>query len=155
LSVDVQNHQSRVRVSLPRLRALAARALAALGRADRDVHVSLVDDREIARLHGRYLGRRRPTDVIAFNLDGPTASALLGEVVISAETAARQARQVGVPVAAELDLLLVHGLLHLAGWDDRSARQARRMHERARQILSADRERPVPERLWRGLLAAP
>ncbi len=154
MSVDVQNHQRGVRVSLPRLRALAARALAALHRADRDVHVSVVDDREIGRLHGRYLGRRRATDVIAFNLEA-TGSPLLGEVVISAETAARQARQVGVPVAAELDLLLVHGILHLAGWDDHSPREARRMHERARRILSDGARRPVPERLWRGLLAAP
>jgi probable rRNA maturation factor len=154
LSVDVQNHQRGVRLSLPRLRALAARALAALDRADRDVHVCVVDDREIGRLHGRYLGRRRATDVIAFNLEA-TGSPLLGEVVISAETAARQARQVGVPVAAELDLLLVHGILHLAGWDDHSPREARRMHERARRILSDGARQPVPERLWRGLLAAP
>jgi probable rRNA maturation factor len=154
LSVDVQNHQRRVRVSLPRLRALAIRALAAVDRRDRDLHVSVVDDREISRVHGRYLGARRATDVIAFNLEAPT-SPLLGEVVISAETAARQARQVGVPVAAELDLLLVHGILHLAGWDDHFPRQARRMHERARQILSEGATRPVPERLWRGLLAVP
>jgi probable rRNA maturation factor len=154
LSVDVQNHQRRVRLSLARLRALATRALAAVGRGDRDVHVSLVDDRAIIRLHGRYLGQRRATDVIAFNLDAP-ASPLLGEIVISAETAARQARRVGVTVASELDLLLVHGILHLAGWDDSSPREARRMHERAREILSEGAKQPVPERLWRGLLAAP
>jgi probable rRNA maturation factor len=123
-------------------------------RGDRDVHVSLVDDLAISRLHGRYLGRRRATDVIAFNLEA-AASPLLGEIVISAETAARQARRVGVPVASELDLLLVHGILHLAGWDDHSPIEARRMHERAREILSEGAKRPVPGRLWRGLLAAP
>jgi ssRNA-specific RNase YbeY (16S rRNA maturation enzyme) len=61
---------------------------------------------------------------------------------------------VRVPLALELDLLLVHGILHLAGWDDHTPADARRMHERARQILSAPR-RPVPERLWTGLLPAP
>jgi probable rRNA maturation factor len=152
VSVSVQNCQRSVRVSLPRLRGLAGRALAALERADRDVHVSVVDDREIRRLHTRYLGRRRATDVIAFNLEGPASSPLLGEVVISAETAARQSRRVGVPVALELDLLLVHGLLHLAGWDDHSAPEARLMHERARSILSAGARRPIPKRLWQGLL---
>jgi probable rRNA maturation factor len=72
-------------------------------------------------------------------------------VIVSAETAARQARRVGVPLAVELDLLVVHGLLHLAGYDDHGARRARRMHERAREIL-AGRTGAVPPRLWTGLL---
>ena len=155
MSVSVQNCQRCVRVSLPRLRALGQRALAALDRGDREIHVSIVDDRSIRRLHARYLGSRRATDVIAFNLEGPASSPLLGEVVISAETAARQSRRVGVPVALEIDLLLVHGLLHLAGWDDHSPGEARLMHERARAILSAGARRPVPERLWEGLLSTP
>jgi probable rRNA maturation factor len=155
LSVSVQNCQRSVRVSLPRLRALGQRALAALDRADREIHVSIVDDRCIRRLHARYLGSRRVTDVIAFNLEGPASSALLGEVVISAETASRQSRRVGVSVALEIDLLLVHGLLHLVGWDDHSPDEARLMHARARVILSAGARRPIPERLWEGLLSTP
>lgn len=78
---------------------------------------------------------------------------LLGEVVISAETAARQADQLGVAPALELDLLLVHGLLHLVGYDDHIPAEARRMHERAREILSAGRRQPLPARLWTGLLS--
>ena len=155
MSVDVTNRQRQVPVSLPRLRRLAGRTLAALGPPDREVHVSMVDDREIRRLHARYLGRRRATDVIAFNLAGPGPSPLLGEVIISAETAARQSRRLGVPVALELDLLLVHGLLHLAGYDDHGPAGARRMHEREREILSLAARGPVPDRLWTGLLPAP
>ena len=60
-----------------------------------------------------------------------------------------------MPVALEIDLLLVHGLLHLAGWDDHSPGEARLMHERTRAILSAGARRPVPERLWEGLLSTP
>jgi len=152
LTVSIQNRQRRVRVSVSRLRGLARRALGAIGRPDRELHVSVVDDREIRRLHGRYLGRRRATDVIAFNLEGPGPSPLLGEVVISAETAARQSRRIGVPIALEMDLLLVHGLLHLAGWDDHAPADARRMHERAREILSTGARRSIPDRLWSGLL---
>lgn len=155
MSVSVRNCQRGVRVSLPRLRGLAQRALASLGRGDREIHVSIVDDRSIRRLHGRYLGSPRATDVIAFNLEGPASSPLLGEIVISAETAARQSRRVGVPVALEIDLLLVHGLLHLAGWDDHSPGEARLMHERARAILATGARRPVPDRLWKGLLSTP
>jgi probable rRNA maturation factor len=155
VSISARNCQRRVRVSLPRLRRLARRVLAAVGRSDSDVHVSVVGDRDIRSLHARYLGRRRATDVMAFNLDGgPASSLLLGEVVISADTALRQSRRVRVPVALEIDLLLVHGILHLAGWDDHTPADALRMHEREREILSAPRRRPIPERLWTGLLSA-
>jgi probable rRNA maturation factor len=149
--VAVSNLQRRSRISSPRLRAVARRTLAALGRADREVHVTVVDDRRIRALNARYLGKRRATDVLAFDLAGPGPARLWGEVIVSAETAARQARRVGVPLAVELDLLVVHGLLHLAGYDDHGARRARRMHERAREIL-AGRTGAVPPRLWTGLL---
>ncbi|HEV3350509.1 MAG TPA: rRNA maturation RNase YbeY, partial [Methylomirabilota bacterium] len=77
-----------------------------------------------------------------------------GEVIVSAETAARQARRLRVSLATELDLLVVHGVLHLAGYDDHDPRRARRMHERARKILSGRSARAVPARLWAGLLEA-
>jgi probable rRNA maturation factor len=76
--------------------------------------------------------------VLAFDMAGPGPARLWGEVVVSAETAARQARRLRVPLAAELDLLVVHGLLHLAGYDDHHPRRAR----------------PIPARLWAGLLEA-
>jgi len=151
----VSNLQQKVRVSPGRIRRTAESALSALGRADRDVHVSVVDDPAIRRLNARYLRRRTTTDVLAFDLEadfhatGP--SRLMGEVVVCADTARRQARRVGVSVALELDLLVVHGLLHLAGWDDHEAREARLMHEREREIL-AETGRSAPSRLWNGLL---
>jgi probable rRNA maturation factor len=152
MAAAVSNRQRRIRVSTPRLRATAEAALRALGRADRDVHVSVVNDPAIRRLNSRYLRRRTATDVLAFDLDAPGPSRLLGEVIVSADTAKRQARHAGVPVALELDLLVVHGLLHLAGWDDHEPREARLMHERAREIL-AGAGRRAPARLWHGLLA--
>jgi rRNA maturation RNase YbeY len=112
----------------------------------------VVGDREIRRLHERYLGVRRATDVLAFDLEGPGPSRLLGEVIISADTAQRQAARLGVPVALEMDLLLVHGLLHLVGYDDHEPGDARRMHQREYQILSRSRRRPPPARLFTGLL---
>jgi probable rRNA maturation factor len=150
--VAVSNLQRRSRISSSRLRAVARRTLAALGRADREVHVTVVDDRRIRALNARYLGKRRATDVLAFDLTGPGPARLWGEVIVSAETAARQARRVGVPLSVELDLLVVHGLLHLAGYDDHEPRRARRMHERAREILGGRASRSVSPRLWVGLL---
>jgi probable rRNA maturation factor len=76
----------------------------------------------------------------------------VGQVIVSAETARRQAVRLGVPVAAEMELLVTHGLLHLVGYDDRDPVEARLMHEREREILAAGPRR-LPSRLWTGLLA--
>jgi probable rRNA maturation factor len=149
--VAVSNRQRRVRVSTPRLRATAEAALRALGRADLHVDVTVVDDHAIRRLNARYLRTRNTTDVLAFDLHAPGPSRLMGEVIVCADTARRQARRLGVSVALELDLLVVHGLLHLAGWDDHEPREARLMHEREREIL-AETGRRAPSRLWNGLL---
>jgi probable rRNA maturation factor len=152
MSAVVTNRQARVGVSPARLARTAERALAALGRAAGDVDVLVVDDPAIKRLNRTHRGVDRRTDVLAFPLETPgTPSPLVGQIVISAETARRQARRLDVPLAAELDLLVTHGVLHLVGYDDRDPVEARLMHERERRILSAGRRRP-PARLWRGLL---
>jgi probable rRNA maturation factor len=148
MAVSLVNRQRRVRISPAWLRTAARRSLDALGRGGEDVHLTVVDDGEIRRLNARYRGVRRRTDVLAFPLDPP----LVGEVIVSAETARRQAERLGVPVALELDLLVTHGVLHLVGYDDRDPIEARLMHEREREILTGA-GRPVPERLWAGLLS--
>ena len=151
MAVEVANLQRRVSISPSRIWRTARRALRDLGRHGCLVHLTFVDDVRIRRLNARYLGHHRPTDVLAFPLDVPGASPLWGEIVISAETAGRQARRLGIPVGLELDLLVVHGLLHLAGYDDREAGEARLMHQREREIL--EKTAPaVPARLWSGLL---
>jgi len=119
-----------------------------VGRPDRELHLTLVADAEIRRLNARFRGVRRRTDVLAFPLDPP----VLGQVVVSADAARRQAARLRVPVALELDLLVTHGVLHLVGYDDREPLEARLMHEREREILASGR-RPVPDRLWTGLLS--
>lgn len=142
----VANRQRRVPVDGRRLRGAAARALAALGRAGGDVEIDVVDDDAIRRLNTQHRGVRRRTDVLSFPLEVPGGS-LVGQVVISADAARRQARRVGVALAAELDLLVTHGVLHLVGWDDRDPVEADLMHRREREILAG-----APERLWTGLL---
>jgi rRNA maturation RNase YbeY len=144
----VDNRQRRVPITVPRLARAATRALAALGRPAGAIEVMVVDDAEIRRLNARYRGIARRTDVLAFPLETPDAPGqLVGQVVISAETARRQARRLGVPLALELDLLVTHGTLHLVGYDDRDPVEADLMHRRERDIL-----RDAPARLWAGLL---
>lgn len=149
--VELSNLQRRVSISLRRILRTARRTLEALGRPDALVNLTFVDDRRIRRLNARYRRHDAPTDVLAFPLELPGPSPLWGEVVVSAETARRQARRLGVPIGLELDLLVVHGLLHLAGYDDREPEEARLMHERAREILGRA-PAALPGRLWTGLL---
>jgi probable rRNA maturation factor len=144
----IGNRQRRVPIATSRRTRAAARALAAIGRPGAHLDIAVVDDDEIRRLNSRYRGIRRRTDVLAFPLQSPdTPDQLLGQIVVSADTARRQARRLGVPLALELDLLVTHGTLHLVGYDDRDPVEADLMHRREREILH-----DAPARLWKGLL---
>ena len=105
------------------------------------------------RLNRQYRGRDYPTDVLAFPMreakgpacgePGRAASPLLGDVVISLDAAVRQSTADGRPVEEELAALLVHGILHLVGYDhERGAREARRMQRKERSILKSLRQVP-------------
>jgi probable rRNA maturation factor len=104
------------------------------------VGIVLVRDAVIAELNARFLGRRRPTDVLAF----PAATAgwpaeepaWLGEVVVSVDRAREQARERGLAPPAELRRLVVHGVLHLCGHRDRTPEERRRMRRREDRYLA-------------------
>ena len=116
----------------------ARRLLRALRLDDAELSILLVSDREMRTLNRRYRRRDRPTDVLAFaQRDGPggVPDGLLGDVVISLDTARRQAAERGETLGREADRLLIHGLLHLLGYDhERSAAEARRMQRRERAL---------------------
>jgi len=95
-----------------------------------EISVIVVSDKRIAEIHRRFMNEPAPTDVITFQH---------GDIVISAETAKRQARQFGTTVVHELRLYLVHGLLHLCGFDDKTsagAAEMKRVQERIVRSLS-------------------
>jgi probable rRNA maturation factor len=114
--------------------------------SDAELSVALVDDSEIHTLNATYRKVDRPTDVLAFPMEdaapSPERESMLGDVVISLDTAARQATERGVSPAEEVRTLLAHGLLHLLGYDhERSPAEARRMFRKQRQLL--DRLPPI------------
>jgi probable rRNA maturation factor len=100
---------------------MAERILGDLGHSKSELSILLVDDDEIQRLNREYLTRDRPTNVLAFAMrdgeDQHLHPAVLGDVVISTETAQREALQRDVTLEEEIALLLVHGILHLLGYD--------------------------------------
>jgi probable rRNA maturation factor len=106
------------------------------------IHFILTDDREMARLHGTYLGRRGATDVLSFDLSDSLRSPVEGEIYIGVNQARRQAAFYRVPLYLETARLAVHGVLHLSGLDDDKPARRERMHQLEEQILRAARPSP-------------
>jgi probable rRNA maturation factor len=138
--ISIRNRQ-RIPVDLRRVRRTLRTALEALGVWDHEVSLTLVDDREMRGLNAHYRGVSRPTDVLAFPLDGPAP--VLGEAIVSVETARRQARALGHSLREELDLLCCHACLHLVGYDDREPLEGRLMHAREMELLGRLYEHPA------------
>lgn len=116
--------------------------LAALDLSKAELSVLLTDDRTIHALNREHRGKDRPTDVLAFPLDEePSAVAgperLLGDVVISLDTAARQAAARRRPLEAEVRFLLAHGVLHLVGFDHDTRPRKQRMDATTRRLVRA------------------
>ena len=139
--VIVSMRGRRVPALAARLRRSGRHLLELLRQPEAELSVLLVSDREIRRLNRSYRGLDRPTDVLSFAQREGCAGApagLLGDVVISVDTARRQAAARGAPLVQEGERLLIHGVLHLFGYEhERSAAEARRMARRERAL--ADR----------------
>jgi probable rRNA maturation factor len=105
-----------------------------------EISILFVDDPQIEELNRKYLNRQGPTNVIAFAMrDGEfshLAPHLLGDVVISTDTIAREAQNSGIPFDQRINELLVHGILHLFGYDhEKSGQDARKMEKKSRELL--------------------
>lgn len=101
------------------------------------IEVAVVGDARIAELNRQYLDTDAPTDVLSFPLSEPGEKPLEGLIVVSSDTARRQADRLGHDPAAELILYAIHGCLHLLGYDDQQPEAFARMHAREGEILSA------------------
>jgi len=132
---------SRVRCSASELERRAARMLAALQLPRADLSVLLCDDATIHALNRDYRKKDKPTDVLAFAMRegdyAELAGDMLGDVIISLDTAARQARDKKHPLERELTMLLAHGLLHLLGYDHATRVEERRMTARTDALIAA------------------
>ena len=135
-SVSVRNLQRKIRVNLAELQNFAGDALNCCLQLEKGkrtdlrklnaIAVWLISDWRISRLNLKFLGESGPTDVITFHD---------GEIFISVETARRNAREFGNSLMSEMKLDILHGLLHLHGFDDRKAADVRRMKNTQEKIL--------------------
>lgn len=125
---------------------MAQRILSASGCPKAELSILLVDDAQIQVVNRDYLQRDKPTNVISFAMQEGEGSGiqpnLLGDIVISTETAARDAEEAGLPFESELYFLLVHGILHLLGFDHErgSEADAQQMEAREQELFSLLKE---------------
>jgi probable rRNA maturation factor len=142
MEVQIDNRQVKHRISKKKIQKTAKAILSALGYPDAELSILIVDDQQITHLNQQYLNREGPTNVIAFAMqEGPFAEIapdLLGDVVISVETAHRQAKNAGLNMLDYFDQLLIHGILHLLGYNHEKDRsEADKMEQKAKELLKA------------------
>lgn len=108
-----------------------------------ELSIAIVEDAEIAELNEKYRGKSGPTDVLSFECDDlcaavdPEEPVTLGDVVIAPDVARANALELGHTVEEELNLLLVHGVLHLLGYDHEASSDADAMQAREKALLTA------------------
>jgi probable rRNA maturation factor len=133
--IAIASPQEIVEIDRRRMREIARAVLEGEGHADADISLAFVDNATIHQLNKRYLHHDEPTDVLSFPLSESAAKRLAGELVIGAEVAKAQAESRGHAVDVELALYVIHGLLHLCGYDDKTPLHAAAMRDRERHYL--------------------
>jgi len=130
MRISIQNRQKRILLNLRKVRRATQRILTELGLLDAELSLLLVDDSMIQDLNRRYLNRDKPTNVLAFPMREGEFSTLhphlLGDLVISVETAERQSNRFGLDEMEMVILLMVHGVLHLIGYKHEGTKKGAR-----------------------------
>jgi probable rRNA maturation factor len=140
MEILISNNQNRHAIDLAQFKSQIAQVFEKLGETQYELSLLLTDDEEIQALNETYRGLDKATDVLSFPQDedaaNETGDTLLGDVVISVETAARQAEEHHLNFNEELILLAIHGILHLLGFDhERSPQDARIMQDKTQVVF--------------------
>jgi len=135
IRVKIANQQEIVPIDFAKLREAGNAVLTGEGVTEAHVIFAFVDNPTIHRLNKQFLNHDEPTDVLSFPMSRSGAKVLEGELVIGVEVATAQAAERGNDVTAEILLYVIHGLLHLCGYDDHDDADTRRMRLRERHYL--------------------
>jgi len=136
LSIRVFNTYPQHRINARGTLFIARTVFKSEGIQSASVNIIFINDAGIIRLNGKFLKKWRKTDVLSFQLN-PAGQSMEGEVYVNIEQARRQAREYNVTYKNEYSRLIIHGLLHLAGYRDDTSRRKIKMSLREDQILSS------------------
>jgi probable rRNA maturation factor len=143
MKVYIKNRQRLLKVNQQKTASLLRKALQTLGLHKAELSILFVNDERMKTLNRQYRGIDRTTDVLSFpqedtfpKASGPESDIVLGDIVINLHKAERQAKENGLTFDEELKRLLVHGLLHLLGYDhEKGGHSERKMKERSKRLL--------------------
>jgi probable rRNA maturation factor len=141
MSISIQNRQKQQRVDVGRVRRGMKRLLKELDCEGSEISLLLVDDHQIREINKNYLKRDRPTNVISFAMTegafGDLHPEILGDIILSVETAARDALAGHLDFMDEVEFLLIHGLLHLIGYNHEASDtdESEKMKNRERELF--------------------
>jgi probable rRNA maturation factor len=133
--IEVVNRQRRLQMDTQVWSNFATKALAAIGKSESSATIAFVSDKKIRELNRQFRGIDKATDVLSFPSDGPD----LGDIAVSVDMAAAQAKENGLKLDEEIAKLILHGLLHLSGYDHETDNgEMNRLELRLRKKLAID-----------------
>jgi probable rRNA maturation factor len=136
--IEVVNRQRRLQIDTRAWSTFATKALAAIGNKESTATIAFVSDKRIRELNRQFRGVDKATDVLSFPADDPDESDL-GDIAVSVDTAATQAKENGLKLDEEIAQLILHGLLHLSGYDHETDNgEMNRLELRLRRKLNID-----------------
>jgi len=141
MAISIKNQQKKIQIDLRKIRQVVRRLLLHTGCSDREISLLFVDDDEITEINRRYLRRNHATNVISFSfLEGEFSGinpVILGDIVISVDTALRDAVNGGIPLEDEMDFLIIHGLLHILGYnhENNQDEEKERMQKKEQELF--------------------
>jgi probable rRNA maturation factor len=142
MKIQIENRQTKIKIQRSKIRGTILQILKILDCPDKEISISFVDDENIKRLNKQYLGRDRATNVLSFSLRegeyGDINPQILGDIIISVQTAQRDALHGKLTIGQEIDFLIIHGILHLLGYnhENTTKKETNRMREKEKELFN-------------------
>lgn len=141
MKIQIENQQKRVKINRKKIRSAVTALLNLENCKNKEISITFVDDPMIQVINSQYLGKDKPTNVISFSLQegecGGINPDLLGDIIISVETAGRDSVKGGLTFDEEIIFLIIHGFLHLTGYEhvNTSVANVRKMRRREKELF--------------------
>lgn len=141
MKIQIENKQTKIKIQRRKIRSTVLKLLKIMDCANKELSISFVDDNTIKQLNNHYLQRNHSTNVLSFSLQegeyGNVNPHILGDIVVSTETAQRDAAKGDLSLSEEIDFLIIHGLLHLLGFNHKNTTKAQttKMQMKERELF--------------------
>jgi len=142
MKIQIENNQNKIKIDKRKIRSTTIKLLKYLDCADKEISLSFVNDETIQQLNNQYLHKDKPTNVLSFSLQEGEFNNInpqvLGDIVISLDTAQKDASKSGLSLKQEIDFLIIHGLLHLLGYnhENTTKEEIKKMQRKEKDLFS-------------------